>query len=175
MLKAHFAKKKALITIISSFAYQDIPGDHWCRSWECVLYYGRVHDPLGEMAVWPSKRCEGKYSWRLCSERPIQREVDRYKLWWQLEILLWRWENISAFKTLQNFQILHWLIHFFFKSAPRMHINGVEEDSEALIDDNADTCVNLTGSDGCTVDRVRNIYLQYFTYSRQGTESVHNV
>ena len=39
-----------------------------------------------------------------------------------------------------------------------MDINGVEEDSEALIDDNADTCVNLTGSDGCTVDRVRNIF-----------------
>ena len=40
-----------------------------------------------------------------------------------------------------------------------MYINGVEEDSETLIDDDADTCVNLTGSDGCKKDRVSNPFV----------------
>ena len=39
-----------------------------------------------------------------------------------------------------------------------MYINGVEEESETLIDDDADTCVNLTGSDGCTMDRAWNLF-----------------
>ena len=39
-----------------------------------------------------------------------------------------------------------------------MYINGLENDSETLVDDNADTCVNLTGSDGCKHDRVQNIF-----------------
>ena len=38
-----------------------------------------------------------------------------------------------------------------------MHINGVEEDSEILIDDDADTCVNLTESFGCKTGRVQNL------------------
>ena len=37
-----------------------------------------------------------------------------------------------------------------FNTAPKMFINGIEEESENLIDDDEDTCVNLTGSDGCT-------------------------
>ena len=38
-----------------------------------------------------------------------------------------------------------------------MYINGVEEESETLIDNDANTCVDLIGSDGCTMDRVNNI------------------
>ena len=44
--------------------------------------------------------------------------------------------------------------HSNISTAPRMYINEVEEDSEILIDNDADTCVNLTGSDGCKKDRV---------------------
>ena len=40
-----------------------------------------------------------------------------------------------------------------------MYINEVEEESETLIDDDADTCVNLTGSDGCRKDKVWNIFM----------------
>ena len=54
-----------------------------------------------------------------------------------------------------------------FNIAPRMHINGVEEESETLIDDDADTCVNLTGSDGCKMDRVWNLFIM-FRYKEQG-------
>ena len=50
-----------------------------------------------------------------------------------------------------------------------MYINEVEEESETLIDDDADTCVNLTGSDGCTMDRVWNLFIMY-RYKEQGTE-----
>ena len=39
-----------------------------------------------------------------------------------------------------------------------MYINGEEEESETLIDDDADTCFNLTGSDGCKVDKVQNLF-----------------
>ena len=35
-----------------------------------------------------------------------------------------------------------------------MYINGVEEESETLIDDDADTCVNMTGTNGCGMDQV---------------------
>ena len=38
-----------------------------------------------------------------------------------------------------------------------MYINGVEDESETLIDDDADTCVNLTGRDGCKMDKVQNL------------------
>ena len=40
-----------------------------------------------------------------------------------------------------------------------MYINGEEEESETLIDDDADTCVNLTGSDGCNVDKVQSSFI----------------
>ena len=42
-----------------------------------------------------------------------------------------------------------------------MYINGAEEESETLIDDDADTCVNLTGSDGCTMDMVWNPFIMF--------------
>ena len=45
-----------------------------------------------------------------------------------------------------------------------MYINGVENDSEILIDYDADTCVNLTGSDGCKHDRVRNLIIMFHHY-----------
>ena len=54
-----------------------------------------------------------------------------------------------------------------------MYINGVEEESETLIDDDADTCVNLTGSDGCRKDRVQNLFIM--SDNMQGTESIYNV
>ena len=40
-----------------------------------------------------------------------------------------------------------------------MYINEMEEESETLIDDDADTCVNLTESDGCRKDKVWNIFM----------------
>ena len=40
-----------------------------------------------------------------------------------------------------------------------MYINGVEEESETLIDNDADTCVNMTGNDGCKMDRIWNLFL----------------
>ena len=42
-----------------------------------------------------------------------------------------------------------------FFSAARMYINGVEVESETLIDNEADSCLSLTGSDGCIMDRVK--------------------
>ena len=53
-----------------------------------------------------------------------------------------------------------------------MYINGEEEESETLIDDDADTCVNLTGSNGCTMDRVWNLYCLGSNWLV--VESVHN-
>ena len=44
-----------------------------------------------------------------------------------------------------------------FKLAPLVNINGLGEESETLIDDDADTCVNLTGNGGCKRDRVQNL------------------
>ena len=68
-----------------------------------------------------------------------------------------------------------------------MFINEIEEESENLIDDDADTCVNLAGSDGCrkdrvwnlfmrltvvvTVDRVQNLFIM-FSYKGQSTEYI---
>ena len=49
-------------------------------------------------------------------------------------------------------------IFSLLNTAPKMFINGMEEESETLIDDDADTCVNLTGSDGCKMDRVQNLF-----------------
>ena len=43
-----------------------------------------------------------------------------------------------------------------------MYINEEEEESETLIDDDADTCVNLTGSDGCKNDRVWNLIIMFY-------------
>ena len=43
-----------------------------------------------------------------------------------------------------------------------MTINGVEEESEILIDDDADTCVNLTGSDGCKSDKVQHLFKMFY-------------
>ena len=42
-----------------------------------------------------------------------------------------------------------------------MYINGVEEDSDILMDNDADTCVNLTGSDGYKVERVKDLLLLF--------------
>ena len=49
----------------------------------------------------------------------------------------------------------------------------MEEESETLIDDDADTCVNLTGSDGCRKDRVSNLFIM--SDNEQSTESICNV
>ena len=54
-----------------------------------------------------------------------------------------------------------------------MYINGVEEESDILIDNDADTCVNLTRSDGCKKDGVWNLFLNFeleFVHA-QDTES----
>ena len=40
-----------------------------------------------------------------------------------------------------------------------MYINGLKNDSDILADDDADTCVNLTGSDGCRKNKVWNIFM----------------
>ena len=51
----------------------------------------------------------------------------------------------------------HWdnLFCFHFYGDQRVcAIQTLEEDSETLIDDNADTCVNLTGTNGCGMDQV---------------------
>ena len=61
-----------------------------------------------------------------------------------------------------------------------MHIKGVEEESDTLIDDDAETCVKLTGSDGCTMDRVKNCTVLsrvenlfiMFSYSDKGIKSL---
>ena len=50
-------------------------------------------------------------------------------------------------------------IFSLLNTAPNMFISGIEEESETLIDDDADTCVNLTGSDGCKMDRVWNLFV----------------
>ena len=46
-----------------------------------------------------------------------------------------------------------------FTVAPRIYMNKAEETTTTLIDNNSTTCVQLTGSDGCTRDKV------YFLYS----------
>ena len=38
-----------------------------------------------------------------------------------------------------------------------MYINEVEEESETLIDNDANTCAELIGGDGCTMNRVNNL------------------
>ena len=50
-------------------------------------------------------------------------------------------------------------IFSLLNTAPKMFINGIEEESETLIDDDADTCVNLAGSDGCGKDKVWNLFV----------------
>ena len=65
-------------------------------------------------------------------------------------------------------------IFSLLNTAPNMFISGIEEESETLIDDDADTCVNLTGSDGCKMDRVWNLFIM-FRYKEQGTEYVLDV
>ena len=40
-------------------------------------------------------------------------------------------------------------------TAPLIYINGQEVNTTDLIDNDADTCVGLPGSDGCSMDKVK--------------------
>ena len=52
--------------------------------------------------------------------------------------------------------------HNIICTAPKMYIYEVEEESEILIDNNAHTCVNLTGNDGCKKDGVQSLFMMLY-------------
>ena len=55
---------------------------------------------------------------------------------------------------------LHILTFYIILSswiAPLMYINGQEVDTTDLIDNDVDTCIALLGSDGCSMDKVKQI------------------